>query len=77
MRDEPFEARSGRVDHTERGVARARDERCGLDDALKDAVEREVGADGEPGFEKRAEARGFLCGHRFIVAERLIDVTTS
>ena len=53
---EALEARPGRVDHAQRGILGARDERRRLDDALQDAVERELRADREAGFDERAEA---------------------
>ena len=58
MRDEALEARSGRIDHAERGVLRARDLRRRFDDPRQNAVERELGVDCETGLAAPISATG-------------------
>ena len=55
VRDEPLEARPGRIDDAECGVPRTGDERRRLDDALENAVERKLRADCEPGLQQCAQ----------------------
>ena len=57
VRDEALEARSRRVDDAERRVPGAGDERRRLDDALQDAVERQLRADREAGLQEGAQPR--------------------
>ena len=55
VRDEPLEARPGRIDDAERGVSRTGDECRRLDYALENPVERKLRADCEPGLQQGAQ----------------------
>ena len=55
VRDEPLEARTGRVDDAECDVSRTGDEGRRLDDPLENPVERELRADREAGLQECAQ----------------------
>lgn len=68
-RQEPLERLAGLVDHTEGCIARARERRCGLDGALQQRVERQLGAQCDACVYEHAKAvvRVGACGHTDIL----------
>jgi len=68
--DEPLEASAGGVDHPKCRVLRVGHMGRGLDDPFEDALERQLGADGDTGFDQCPEAVGpFPRGHAFMVSK--------
>ena len=53
--DETLETGPGRIDHAEGRIARAGHQCRSLDDPLQDAVERQLGADRDPGLQQYAK----------------------
>ena len=63
VREELLQLRAARVDHAERRVARARQLGRRLHEPVQQGLERQLGADGEPGLEQRAQP-SFADGQR-------------
>jgi hypothetical protein len=56
VREEPLELLPARVDHAERRIARSGQLGCGLDEAVENRLERELGCDSLAGVEQCAKA---------------------